>query len=82
MDRMRRYRKIELAQALESLETAADRHQKRTLDGAISRGKHSAFDPSQLNITSSRSLKDPEDGLYWFVIGYSKVGGPDKIPEV
>lgn len=80
MDRMRQYRRTEMRGALEALEISAARYKRRKLDGHIGRGASASSDVGQLIIGGGRNLRDPSDGEMWFVVGYSKVGGPDKIP--
>jgi hypothetical protein len=77
-----RYRPPERRAAESVLERASYRDRIRNDLGAMSRGSKADSDISQVPVTSSRSLRDPADGLFWFVVGYSKVGGPDKVPEV
>ena len=74
------YRKPELRGALEAIDRASDRHRRRESDGVISRGRKADLDQSQLVIDDARQLRDPDDNQFWFVVGYSKVGGTDKIP--
>lgn len=74
------YRKPELRGALEALDKANNRNHRREIGGVISRGRKADLDQSQLVIDDARQLRDPEDNRFWFVVGYSKVGGPDKIP--
>jgi len=76
-----RYNKPELAGAKAALTKLADRHYKRHQRGTISRGRKANLDESQLVFESARQLRDPEDGLFWCLPGYSRVDGPDKIPE-
>jgi hypothetical protein len=76
-----RYNKPELVNGRTALNRMVDRRRKREHRGVISRGRKANLDESQLVFDSARQLRDPDDGLFWFIPGYSKVGGPDKIPE-
>ena len=62
------------------LNRAAYRERIRNHEGAISRGSKADVDVSQTQIQNARNLRDT-DGVFWFVVSYSKVGGPDRIPE-
>ena len=57
----------------------ADLNRKKTFRPVISRGKHlEEVDWNQLPITSSETLVD-EDGVFWFIPGYSVIGGGDRV---
>lgn len=75
-----RWRTPERREAERVLRDRARRERVRDHEGAISRGRKADIDVSQLTITKARNLRDPSDGEYWFVVGYSKVGGGDKVP--
>lgn len=52
---------------------------KDTFRSVITRGRHlDQLDWSQLPVKSSTTLMDT-DGLFWFIPGFSIVGGGDKV---
>lgn len=60
---------------------ANDLNRKDTVRPIITRGRaHEAnIDWKQLTCTSSVDLVDTETGLFWFLPGFSQVGGPDRV---
>jgi hypothetical protein len=57
----------------------SDLNRKKTFKPVISRGKHlDMIDWTQLPIKSSEDLTDGE-GRFWFIPGFSQVGGDDRI---
>lgn len=67
---------------LQGLRRQHDRRQKEGPRGPFTtnRAIDAGTDVRQLKVVQRKALRDPSSGLFYFVVGYSKVGGPDITP--
>ena len=66
----------------EGLGRASDLNDKDTFRSILTRSRRieQGIDYSQLPVTSSKTLVR-SDGKFFFLVGYSMVGGPDVVDE-
>jgi hypothetical protein len=66
---------------VDMLDQRARRERQNSVRPVLVQGRRaeSQVDPTELPVRETLRLRDPDTGEFWFVVGYSTIGGPDVV---